>query len=461
MGMPDRNVTSLPYAATSINSEEVEQALLGALLVSDKLFDTIPTVRAEWFYTAVHGRIYEIIRRIKGQGGQATPAAVAQYIGNDRDLQDVGGAEYIRDLADNVVTVTGAAHHVQMLQQMHQRRALLVLARHLHDMSLQADMDTSPAALMAQAEAFIAEATESGRETTLLSMADCYAPALAAAKKPVSGLSTGLPRLTACLRGLQRKRVYVLGGRPGMGKSAAAVTIGVNVAEKGGRVQMFSLEMEHTELMQRIMSRYSDRAVHSGGVRSDEWDEVESKTADITKMPFWIDDAAGLTITEIFARARRQKRTNGLDLLIIDHLGLIVPEDRRANRVHQVGEITNMIKRMAKELDVPVLLLCQLSRAVEGRDDKRPTMSDLRDSGEIEQDADVVIFLYRHEYYLEREKPDTAKMGDQRAAAALGEWQDAMTRAKGKIDLIVAKNRSGEMGIIHAKADLARQVIYE
>src|SRR6218665_3333159 len=173
MAAPERNnVTSLPWGATNIHSYEVEQALLGALLVDDKVFDTIPALRPEWFYTAVHGRIYDIIRRIKAQGGQSSPAAVSQYVERDPDLVAVGGADYIRDLVDEVITVTGAAHHAQMLQQMNQRRALMALAKHLHDMSAQADMDTTPSALMADAERFIAEATEAGRETTLMSMAD-------------------------------------------------------------------------------------------------------------------------------------------------------------------------------------------------------------------------------------------------------------------------------------------------
>lgn len=449
-------------AAALPRCEEAEQDLLGALMVDDKVFDTIPPLRPEWFYMPVHGRIYSVICTLRQQGRGAIPHAVAQYIGHDAELAEVGGAQYIHDLADMVITTVGAADHAQIIQSMHQRRALIFLARHLNDMAVNADVDTPPEKLMAQAEKFIGDATESHAHDTVQIVGSRFQEALKDARAPVSGIKVGLPSLDKRIRGFQKQKVYVMAGRPGMGKSAAALTFAVNAAEAGHKAMFCSLEMGHDELLQRIMSRYSGRAVHSGDVHGeDQWAAVASTAERITKLPLWIEPTAGLTISEIYARARRQKRLNGLDMLIIDHLGLVVPENRNSNKVHQIGEITNMVKRMAKDLDIPVILLCQLSRAVEARDDKRPVLSDLRDSGEIEQDADVVIFLYREEYYTEREKPNTTRMGRDRAGAALADWEEKLERSRGTIDLIVAKLRGGKVGIVHAKADMARQVIYE
>lgn len=449
-------------AAALPRCEEAEQDLLGALMVDDKVFDTIPPLRPEWFYMPVHGRIYSVICTLRQQGRGAIPHAVAQYIGHDAELAEVGGAQYIHDLADMVITTVGATDHAQIIQSMHQRRALIFLARHLNDMAVNADVDTPPEKLMAQAEKFIGDATESHAHDTVNLIGSRFKEALKDARAPVSGIKTGLPSLDKRIRGWQKQKVYVLAGRPGMGKSVGGLTFALNAAEAGYKVTKFSLEMGHDEVLQRAMSRYSGRAVHSGDVHGeDQWAIVESTMERLTKMPLWIEPTAGLTISEIYARARRQKRINGLDLLVIDYLGLIVAENRSNNKVHQIGEITNMVKRMAKDLDVPIILLCQLSRAVEAREDKRPSLSDLRDSGEIEQDADVVIFLYREEYYIEREKPNTTRMGKERAAAALADWEAALHHARGKIDLIVAKNRGGKVGIIHASADMARQMIYE
>lgn len=443
-------------------SEEVEQLFLGGLMIDDKAFDSVPPLRPEWFYVPVHGRIYDVICKLRNEGRGVIPHSVAQYMGHDADLSDVGGAQYIHDLVEMVICIVNLSAHAEIIKQTHQRRGLIYLSKSLLDMAVNADIATPPEKIMGDAEKFIADFTENHVSDSVQLIGSRFKEALQDARAPVSGIHTGLNTLNARIRGWQKGKVYILAGRPGMGKSAAAMTFAVNAAENGHKVMFSSLEMGHDELLQRIMSRYSGRAVHSGDVRGDDqWAAVESTAEKILKLPLYIEPTAGLTISEIFARARRQKRINGLDMLIIDHLGLVVPENRNGNKVHQIGEISNMVKRMAKDLDIPVLLLCQLNRTVEGRDDKRPVLSDLRDSGEIEQDADVVIFLYREEYYLEREKPNISRMGKERAASALADWEAEVANARGKIDLIVAKLRGGKVGIINAQADMARQVIYE
>lgn len=442
-------------------NEEIEQHFLGCLLADDAVYDDVSRVRPEQFYNAVHGRIFEHIRKFKDAGKNVTPHQVSQYFANDPDLSEAGGATYIHDLTANVITTTAAKAHAEHICEMHLRRAIRALSGNLLELAEKPDIEVSPKQLLAQAEKFIYEAAETGSENTIRHIAECTRKTIEQMNKKETGIRTGIPKLDASIRGFKPGELYIIAGRPGMGKTAMGLTLAVNVAIAHHKPMFFSLEMPFEQLTQRLLSRISGECVHSG----EAYDayKVQEAARTLEALPLYIEDKSGLTVSDIASRARRHKRKHGLDILFIDYLGYILPEDRRANKVHQVGEITANLKRLSKDLMIPVVLLCQLSRAVEHRDNKRPCLADLRDSGEIEQDADVVMFVYREEYYQSEANAAPAgtqsgfKGGREKQAAQLADVE----ALKGKAEVIIAKNRQSRTGTLHLNFDARRQFFHD
>lgn len=417
------------------HNEDVERALLGALLHNDRIYDDVAFLHPSYFYWESHGRIYAHIKAMKEQGKTVTPQYIAQYFANDNSLPE----NYIIDLADSCVSTTGAKTNAEQIYAMHLRRGLKKLARHLSDLSDNPVIDQAPQELLQAAEDFINEASKIDNSDTVRHIADKLDDAMDQFKTPPMGVKSGITQLDNLLRGYQPAKLYILGGRPAMGKTAMGLTHAINAATMGKKTLKFSLEMKHSEIQGRLIKRYGP----DGTEIKDSW--------------LWIDDKAGLTVADIAQRSRRHKRRHGLDIIFIDYLGLIRPIDKRAQMVHQIAEITGALKNLAKDLDVPVVLLCQLNRAVEKQDNKRPTLADLRDSGAIEQDADVVMFIYREEYYLANGPAQSSNYRKNSDADHL----NALQNAKGKAEIIIAKNRHGRTGTVELKFDAERQWFHD
>lgn len=418
-------------------NEEIEQALLGALLVSDNAYDDAAHLRQEYFYLPVHGRIFDHIKIMREQGKTPTAQHIAMFFSNDNDLTAAGGAAYITDLANNVMSTRNTKSYADFIYSAHLRRMLKSLSGNLSELADNPEIGTSPMDLIAGAEALINEASDHGSAETLRHIGDDLEAAIKDADFPRMGVKSGISHLDALLNGYQPGKLYVIAARPAMGKTAMGLTHAINASSGvGAKTLFFSLEMTHAEIQKRLILRYG---ANSEGLKNSQ---------------LYVDDKAGLSVAEITQRARRQKRKYGIDIIFIDYLGLIRATDTRAQMVHQIGEITSRLKGLAKDLGVPVVLLCQLNRGVEGRDNKRPAMSDLRDSGVIEQDADVVMFIYREEYYLANGSQEPSRYKKNNDVDQLA----ALENSKGKAELIVSKNRHGKLGTIHLNWDAGRQV---
>lgn len=436
-------------------SDEIEQSFLGCLLADPKRFDSVAWFQSAFFGVAVHGKIFDAIKLHKSQGRDYCPELIGQFFANDNDLEEVGGAQYIKDLAVNVMSVTNVRGYANFLLSLHYRRMALTLSENMQALAINADITTPPETLLNSLDLVLTEARNLRTRDNIKSAAEGIAGALELARNPTYGVNSGFGKLHKITGGFKPSELITIGGRPGMGKTAMGLTIAVNAANQGKRVLFFSLEMSHQQLWQRILARLSRAPVHSGGLQDDEWEDVEKAARDAYYMPLEIDDSPSLTALEICARAAQYKRKNGLDLIVIDYLGFIKSADPKANKVHQIEEITGSLKALAKTQNVPVILLCQLSRGIEGKDDKRPGLADLRDSGCIEQDSDMVMFIYRDEYYK--------KNKDSRIKSASAQAYDMADEnaMKGKAELIVAKNRQNVLGTIDLNFSGERQEFYE
>lgn len=450
-------------AVPTLHDQDIEQAFLGCLLVDDAVYDDVAHILPAHFYTPVHGRIFELIKKHKDAGRTITPHQVVQFFANDADLSDAGGATYIHALAANVITTKSAKAHADLIYDLHLRRGIKALAGHLIELADAPDVDISPKQLLASAEKFIYEAGETAAsEDTIRHISECTRRTMDRMQQPEIGIRTSIPKLDAMIRGFNPGELYIVAGRPGMGKTALGLTFALNTAISGHKVMFDSLEMPLEQVTQRLLSRLSGENVHSGGAY--DADRVAAAARKLDALPLYIDDKSSLTISDIAARARRHKRRYGLDILFIDYLGLVAPEDRRANKVHQIEEITTGLKRLAKDLKIPVVLLSQLSRALEQRDNKRPMLGDLRDSGAIEQDADVVMFVYREEYYRTDEgdgEQSQAPRGRVKSKAAEASTLADLEAMKGRAEIIVAKNRQGRPGTAYLKFDAEGQVFHD
>ncbi|CAH1670950.1 MAG: replicative DNA helicase [Chelatococcus sp.] len=456
---------------------DAEQALLGAVLVNnDAYFRVSDFLEAEHFQEEVHRRIYEVATSLIKAGKIATPITLKTFLG-DQDLGGVTIPQYLARLAAEATTIINAEDYGRTIHDLAVRRRLIEIGEDMVNEAYDSAVDVSPRDQIEEAERRLYELAETGRydggfqnfATALTAAVDVAAAAYKREGK-LSGLATGLHDLDRMMGGLQPSDLVILAGRPAMGKTSLATNIAFNIAKayrgekqpdgavktmNGGIVGFFSLEMSSEQLANRIIAEQAgipSYKIRRGDIREDEFYKISDVAREMQTIPFYIDQTGGLSIAQLAARARRLKRQRGLDLLVVDYLQLLSGSSKKGeNRVQELTEITTGMKALAKELAVPIVALSQLSRQVESRDDKRPQLSDLRESGSIEQDADVVMFVYRDEYYLKNKEP---KMGTEEHF----KWQAEMDQAHGKAEVIIGKQRHGPTGTVQLsfQADVTR-----
>ncbi|SLN37325.1 Replicative DNA helicase [Roseovarius litorisediminis] len=453
-------------ADTMPHSTEAEQQLLGAILTNNDVYDRVASIIGpQHFYDPVHARIYEVAAARIAKNNLASPVTLKAFLEDDEGLKELGGPAYLARLAGAAISSFAVRDYAQMIYDLAIRRELIRLGQDISTKAAKVDVTSEPKEQIVEAEQALYQLaeqgqTEQGFQSFLKAVTDAVNVANAAYQREggLAGIATDLVDMDKMLGGLHKSDLLILAGRPSMGKTSLATNIAFNVAKAykrgthpdgtegavdGGVVGFFSLEMSAEQLAARILAEASEISSHK--IRQGDMDETEFRRfVDAAKAleacPLYIDDTAAIPIAQLAARARRLKRTHGLDLLIIDYLQLV--RGTSDNRVQEIGEISMGLKAIAKELNIPVIALSQLSRQVESREDKRPQLSDLRESGSIEQDADVVMFVYRGEYYKEREKPDDANL------EAMAAWQDDMSRLHGKAEVIIGKQRHGPIGTV-------------
>jgi replicative DNA helicase len=448
---------------------EAEQALLGALLVNNDVYDRVASlVQAAHFFDPVHARIFETAAERIRRNALATPVTLKPFFEDDAGLRELGGPAYLARLAGSAISLFAARDYAQLIYDLAIRRDLILIGQEIAEKAARVTVESEPRDQIVEAEQALYQLGEQGKvdkgfQSFRAAVVDAVQVANAAYLRDggLAGLSTGLIDLDKRLGGLHPSDLLILAGRPSMGKTSLATNIAFNIARayrkgvkpdggegavEGGVVGFFSLEMSAEQLAARVLSeaaRVPSHQIRHGDMTEEEMRRFIEAAKALESCPLFIDDTPALPISTIAARARRLKRQHGLDVLFVDYLQLAKPASSRSEgRVQEVSEITQGLKAIAKELNIPVVALSQLSRAVESREDKRPQLSDLRESGSIEQDADVVMFVFREEYYKEREKP-----GDHDIEAMM-KWKDAMSALHGKAEVIIGKQRHGPIGAV-------------
>ena len=446
---------------------EAEAALLGALMIDNRLVEDVQLkLRPEHFFEPLHGRIYEAILKLTDGNRVANPVTLRPLFESDENIKEVGGVAYLAQLTGSGAAVIGARDFAGQIYDLALLRALIGVGRDLVEGALDTSEDVAPLAQIERAEsALYSVAEEGGAEGKAKSFSDATKEALRIAEAALNngggltGITTGFDCVNARIGGLQRSDLIIVAGRPGMGKTALATNMAFSAAERflidqrdridldrsaGAGIAFFSLEMSADQLVTRVLaerSRVTAEELRTGKISHKDFQSFSRAAQDLSAVNFYIDDTPGLTIAALRTRARRLKRQKNIGMVIVDYLQLLqgTSKSSDANRVQEISEISRGLKTLAKELNVPVVACAQLSRAVEQREDKRPQLSDLRESGSIEQDADIVMFVYREEYYLAGKQPPD----DHPDLAA---WQEQMSRAYGVAELIIAKNRHGATG---------------
>ena len=465
-----------PAYRTPPHNFEAEQALLGALMLNNKAYDRVSEfLRPEHFAEPGHGRIYAASVKLIERGQIANPVTLKTYLEQDNALNEIGGPEYLAQLAGSVVSIINAGDYGRLIFDLHLRRELIALGGDVVNSAYEPNVDISAVDQIGQAEAKLYDLattgqTEGGFEDfkSVLIQAVIMAEAAHKRQGKLSGVPTGLIDLDGKLGGLHPSDLVILAGRPSMGKTALATNIAFNAAMlyaeeldtlghpkavDGAKVAFFSLEMSAEQLATRILAERAEVASHKirqGELHHDEFERLTIAAQELHRLKLYIDDTPALSISAIRTRARRLKRKEGLGLIIIDYLQLLRGSATSSeNRVQEVSEITRGLKALAKELDVPVIALSQLSRAVEQREDKRPQLSDLRESGSIEQDADVVMFVYREQYYLERAEPGRRpEESEEKFNERHSKWMERCEEVHNTAEVIVAKQRHGPVGTV-------------
>ena len=461
-----------PQFRTAPHNIEAEQALLGAILVNNDAFYRVSDfLDPEHFSEELHRRIFEIAQSLIRAGKLATPITLKTFLG-DADLGGMTVSQYLARLAAEATSVINADAYGRTIYDLAMRRQLISIGEDMVNVAYDSPVDDSPRKQIEETERKLYELAEKGRyeggfqsfSDALKSAVDMAAEAFKRDRK-LSGIATGLSDLDRMMGGLQSSDLVIVAGRPGMGKTALATNIAFNVARAysgerqpdgtikrldGGIVGFFSLEMSAEQLATRIIAEQSGVAsykIRRGEIQEHEFSRIADAAREMERVPFYIDQTGGISIAQLTARARRLKRQKGLDILVVDYLQLLSGSSKKGeNRVQELTEITTGLKALAKELSVPVIALSQLSRQVEQRDDKRPQLSDLRESGSIEQDADVVIFVYREEYYMKNKEP---KMGTEEYF----KWQTEMEQVHGRAEVIIGKQRHGPTGTVALQFD--------
>jgi replicative DNA helicase len=470
---------------TQPHNVEAEQALLGAILINNEAYHRVGEyLRPEHFYEPVHARIYAAMAGLVERGRLADHVTLKLAFEDDEALRELDGAQYLARLARAAESIINAEDYGRLLHDLALKRGLIHVGEELVNKAYDPSLPESGREQIEAAEQRLFRLAQEGDlEGDLRELPPVLARAVNIIegafhqKAHVTGVPTKLIDLDDKLGGLQPSDLVVIAGRPSMGKTALAVTIAANAAAERAvgpmadgleglnyAVGFFSLEMSAEQLATRLLSAQTEIAsddLRRGRFRDADFAKIVQASQKLATMPLFIDDTPAISIAALRTRARRLKRRRGLSLLVVDYLQLVqsVQKTAQTNRVQEIAEITQGLKAIAKELNVPVLALSQLSRAVEQREDKRPMLSDLRESGTIEQDADVVMFVYRDEYYLERREPRPAPDETEdspRYKAAHEEWVTKMKKSKGLTDLIIAKQRNGPIGSIKLAFDPGR-----
>ncbi len=459
----------LPFRQAPHNLD-AEQALLGAILVNNESMDRVSAfLEAHHFFDPLHQQIFETAAKLIHAGKQATPITLRTFFESAEAISpNLSVPQYLGTLAANATTIINAEDYGRTVYDLATRRALIIIGEDMVNGAYDSTVDSTPRLQIEEAETRLYDLAEQrkygqgflGFGTALTNAIDMANAAYQRAGH-LSGLATGLSDLDSQLGGLQSSDLIILAGRPSMGKTALATNIAYNIAKNykaelqpdgstkavdGAIVGFFSLEMSAEQLATRILSEQSEissEKIRRGMIDEGEFRRLVEVSQTMSEIPLYIDQTGGISVAQLAARARKLKRQKGLGLLVVDYLQLLTGSKRTSEgRVQEVSEITTSLKALAKELQVPIIALSQLSRQVENRDDKRPQLSDLRESGSIEQDADVVMFVFREEYYVERKKPSEAHVEE------MLKWQQEMALVHGKAEVVIGKQRHGPTGTV-------------
>jgi replicative DNA helicase len=466
---PAPNYRSAPH------NIEAEQGLLGAILVNNEAFYRVSDfLNPEHFFEPIHQKLYQLTRDLIRAGKIATPVTLKTFVDANIDIGGLTVSQYLARLAAEATTIINAEDYGRTVYDLFIRRSLIQVGEDMVNVAYDAPVDFAPRHQIEDAEKKLFDLAETGRYDggfqrfgqALTTAIDMAAAAFQRDGK-LSGVATGLDDLDRMMGGLQKSDLIIVAGRPGMGKTALATNIAYNVARawrgevkpdghmetvNGGVVGFFSLEMSGEQLATRIIAEQTgipSNQIRRGGISESDFEKIKDYSIELQNLPLYVDETGGLSIAQLAARARRLKRQRGLDFLVIDYLQLLSGSNKRSseNRVQEITEITTRLKALAKELNVPVMALSQLSRQVESRDDKRPQLSDLRESGSIEQDADVVMFVYREEYYHQMRKPSEANR------EKFAEWLAEADKVHGTAEVIIGKQRHGPTGTVELQFD--------
>jgi replicative DNA helicase len=454
---------------------EAEQVLLGTILVNNMAHERVgERLQPEDFYDPVHGRIYGAITTLINRGQIADPKTLRGLFENDPALANLGGAQYLVNLAASVITIINAEDYARLIHDLYLRRQLITLGEDVVIEAIKHDLDQPATLQIEKTEQRLFELAKTGElDRGFVRLERALVTSLKMAEEAhkrdshVTGVTTGLRDLDRKLGGFQRSDLIILAGRPSMGKTALATNIAFNAArayyetegKEGSAVAFFSLEMSNEQLATRLLGEQSgvpSDKIRRGEIKSEDFTRFIEASKVMSRAPLYIDDTPGLSVANLRTRARRLKRTApNLGMIVIDYLQLLHGTSRRDdNRVQEVSEITRGLKALAKELDIPVVALSQLSRAVEMREDKKPQLADLRESGSIEQDADVVMFVYREEYYHSRSEPmRRADEGEDKFNTRHQRWMERGEEVRNVAEVLIAKQRHGPIGTVELHFD--------
>ena len=437
---------------------EAEQALIGSILVSNDIYDEISSiVDVKKFFDPIHAKIFSTIDMLIAKGLLANPITLKNYFENNEGLKELGGQEYLINITKFSTSAKQAIDYANIVHEMHVRRELIKISESvLNDASSSNEITSSGEEMIQNAEKSLFDLAERGHfNRSFLKFESALKQTIEMARSAyqseegIVGVPTGLTDLDSRLGGLHKQDLIIIAGRPSMGKTALATNIAFhaakNIEKKSSKstVAFFSLEMSSEQLSTRILSeqsRIKSNDIRRGRVSESEFEKFIETSKNIFDLPLYIDETPAITIAAISNRSRRIKRLFGLELVVVDYIQLMRSSGKKEyNRVQEISEITQGLKALAKELDVPVLALSQLSRQVEQRDNKKPQLSDLRESGSIEQDADVVMFVYRESYYLENKEPTLGSIEH-------AEWRQKMDEVSRLAEIMISKQRHGPTG---------------
>ncbi len=446
---------------------DAEKALLGAMMIDNRLAEDVQLkLRPEHFFEPLHGEIYAAVLKLVDRAMLANPVTLRPLFADHPALSELGGPAYLAQLTEQSAALIAAKDFAQQIYDLALLRELVRVGREMVVSASDTSQDVNPHDQIQQAELALYKVAEEGEVSNAVkSFAQSATLAVQMAERAkqsgghLSGITTGLNALNTKIGGLHRSDLIILAGRPAMGKTALATNIAFSAAERlmkdradqidktsGAGVAFFSLEMSADQLATRILAeqaKISSEDLRMGKINQAQFRDLVRASAALQDLPLYIDDTPGLTIAAMRSRARRLKRQKGVGLIVVDYLQLLQGSSRQSNdnRVNEISEITRGLKTLAKELNVPVIALSQLSRAVEQREDKRPQLADLRESGTIEQDADIVLFVYRDEYYHAQKKPEDG-------TEKFEKWMERGIAIRGRAEVIVAKQRHGSTGIV-------------